>query len=184
MKPRLRKLGRFLERTLAITGALLIAYHVFFEIQEVSTSSMAPLLLGADRGEPDVVLVERVFTRRKIPARFEVVSFHDEEGVAVAKRVVGLPGETIQVRRDRTLWIDGRQIETPAGIGEGKGYLPAGNLRDGLGYKVPEGHVYVLGDDTKDSLDSRFTGGLAVERIRGRVLFRLLPLGRFARLSS
>jgi signal peptidase I len=181
---RLRRFGKFLERTLAITAVFLIAAHFLVEVEEVTTSSMAPLLLGSDRGEPDTVLVERFFTKGSAPARFCVVSFHDEEGVAVAKRVVGFPGETVEVHKDRTLWIDGKHVEVPAGVGEGKGYLPAGNLWDQHGYKVPAGQVYVLGDDTKDSLDSRFTGGLPIERIRGRVVLRILPLARFARLTG
>ncbi len=181
---RWKRIARFLERTLAMTAVFLGASHFLVEIEEVTTSSMAPLLMGADRGEPDTVLVERLFTRGRVPARFEVVSFRDEEGVAVAKRVVGFPGETVEVRHDRTLWIDGKRIEVPAGVGEGKGYLPAGNLWDPNGYKVPEGTVYLLGDDTKDSLDSRFMGALPVERIRGRVLLRILPLARFARLTG
>jgi signal peptidase I len=175
-----RRVARFIERTLAVTGALFILYHGFFEVSPIATSSMAPLLVGRDRvADPDWILVERCFTaRRAPPRRFELVSFLSEEGDLVSKRVVGFPGETVQVLRDRTLVIDGHSVAAPAGVGGGRGYLPCGNLRDGRPFVVPAGEVYVLGDDTDDSYDSRFTRGLPIERIRGRVLARILPLAR------
>jgi signal peptidase I len=178
-----RRLGRFLERTLALTGAFFIVFHVFFEVSWIATSSMAPLLVGADRGEPDWILIEKRFTRGRVPPRFECVAFDDEEGTEIVKRVAAFAGERIEVHHDRTLWIDGRLVPVPAGVGEGKGYLPAGNLWDGHPFLVPEGHVYVLGDDTKDSLDSRFTGALPIEHIKGRAIFRILPLSRFRLLA-
>jgi signal peptidase I len=177
---RFQKVARFVERALAITGALFIVYHGFFDLSRVTTSSMAPLLVGADRGEPDVILTETFITSRKMPSRFQVVTFLDDEGVRVSKRAVAFPGEIVQVLKDRTLLIDGKKVEVPAGVGgEKHGYLPAGNLHDDRPFSVPAGQLYVLGDDTRDSLDSRFNGGLPVERIVGKVLFRLWPPRRF-----
>jgi len=178
-----RKITRFIERTLAITGALLIAFHLFFEVSTFTTGSMAPLLMGMEKGEPDTVLVEKRFTRGRAPARFQVVAFTNDDGVDVAKRVVGLPGETIQVLRDRTLLIDGRPMKTPVEVDDGHGYVGVGNLSLGRPFKVPPGQVYVLGDDTHDSLDSRWQGGIAVERIHGRVFVRVWPLARLRWLS-
>src|SRR5438105_5046752 len=57
---RLRWLARVLERALAITGALAIVYHLGFEVTWFRTSSMAPCLVGSDRGEPDWALVARL----------------------------------------------------------------------------------------------------------------------------
>lgn len=177
-----RRLGRFVERTLAITGAMLLIFHGFFEVSEFTSSSMAPLLVGSDRGAPDVVLIEKRLTARRAPSRFEVIAFVNDDGIPVAKRVVAFPGETVQVLRDRSLVIDGKRVATPEGVGEGKGYLPAGNLHADRPFLVPPGQVYYLGDDTRDSLDSRFSGALPVERIRGRVLIRILPFSRFKSL--
>jgi signal peptidase I len=144
---------------------------------------MAPLLLGADEHEPDFILCEMRLTRGRAPARrFGVVSIEGEDGVPIAKRVVAFAGETIALRRDRTLLIDGRPTPAPEGVGDGRGYLPCGTLSDGKMYKVPAGHVFVLGDFTRDSLDSRFTGAISLERVRGRALLRLWPLGRFTAL--
>lgn len=179
--PRRRAL-RFIERTLAITGAFFLVYHVFFDVTKITTNSMSPLLKGTEGGgEPDVILLETFFTSKKAPGRrFQVVTFVDDEGVKVSKRVVGFPGETVQVLRDRTLLIDGKKVDVPEGVGGDKhGYLPAGNLHDDRPFPVPQGQVYVLGDDTRDSLDSRFTGGLPVEKVVGRVLFRIWPPSRF-----
>jgi signal peptidase I len=178
--PLLRGLARVVERALAIAGALFIVCHIFLDVSRVTTSSMAPLLRGSDRGEPDVILAETFFTARTAPRRFQVVTFLDDEGVRVSKRVVGFPGETLRVLADRTLLVDGEKVEVPEGVGGDRhGYLPAGNLHDGRPFSVPQGQLYVLGDDTRDSFDSRFTGGLPIEKVVGRVLFRLWPPRRF-----
>src|SRR5205823_3160850 len=63
---RLRWLARVLERALAITGALALVYHLGFEVTWFRTSSMAPCLVGSDRGEPDWALVARLARPRAV----------------------------------------------------------------------------------------------------------------------
>lgn len=174
-RPRVRRAGRILERTLAVIGLGLIVYHAGFELTCVMSGSMAPLLKGRENGGPDWALFERV-SKGRVPARFQVVSFTNEEGIQVAKRVVGLPGETVAIT-SRTLVIDGAPVASPEGVGRGGGYLAAGNVHH-RSYTVPEGHVYVLGDDSQDSQDSRFEGAIPLASIEGRAVLRVWPLAR------
>jgi signal peptidase I len=176
---RAQRLARFVERSLAFLGAFFLVYHAFFEVSRLTTGSMAPALLGTEKGEPDRILVETFFTKRRAPPkRFDIVSFDDEEGIAVAKRVVGFPGETLVVTREGKLLVNGEPVATPAGIGRGRGYLAAGNLRHYQPFVVPAGKLYLLGDDSQDSMDSRFTGALEIDKVRGRVLLRVWPPSR------
>lgn len=170
---------RFAVQALAWTGALSLVFHASFEVSRVTTSSMTPLLRGADQGEPDRLLLETRFTAGVAPSRrFDVVAYDDEDGVPVVKRVVGFPGEEVVVTRGGRLLIDGVDVPLPPGIGRGRGYLACGNLVRQRRFRVPAGHVYVLGDDSQDSNDSRFIGALPLARVRGRVLARVWPLSR------
>jgi signal peptidase I len=173
----LRRVARFAERTLAIVGAFFIVYHLFFEVTYVATGSMSPLLYGAEEGHPDWALIEKASAGKAPPSRFQVVSFLNDDGLEIAKRVVAFPGETVAVV-SRTLVIDGKPVASPEGVGRGKGYVPAGSLHTGASVTVPAGHVFLLGDDSQDSEDSRFMGPLPVTRVRGRALLRIWPLSR------
>lgn len=174
-----------MERTLAVLGAALLLYHLAFDLHDVASPSMQPFLRSGD--DPDWVLVERAWNGGRAPARrFSVVTFRDDEGNVLVKRVVGFPGETLLLRRsDRALLVDGVVTATPETVGHAReatrhGYLPCGNLRDDRPFLVPAGHVYVLGDDTLDSHDSRFTGPVPIARLRGRAVLRVYPFARFA----
>jgi len=84
-----------------------------------------------------------------------VVGFLDDDGVSVMKRVVALPGENVSIVNNKVA-IDGRLVEMPASI-DSLEYLPYGNLYRHREEKCKDGY-YLLGDETRDSLDSRFKG--------------------------
>ena len=100
---------------------------------------MAPTLRGHDWQSGDLVLTERVSYWFRRPHRWEVVTFRTNDGVQVMKRVIGLPGEHVQMRRDGQILIDGRAVERPAELHVIR-YLPqrqldgreVGGLRRGL----------------------------------------------------
>ncbi len=178
-----RRAARAAVHVLAAVGAWSLVYHGFFEASTLTTGSMAPALLGAEGGRPDTILIETRLTAGDAPPRrFQLVAFRDREvGVLVAKRVVAFGGETLSVRLGG-LVVDGVAYPAPPGAGRGRGYLAAGNLARGRDFVVPPGHVYLLGDDSVDSCDSRFDGPLPVERVHGRVLARVWPLDRLGLL--
>lgn len=91
----------------------------------------------------------------------------------VIKRVIGLPGETIQTKDGRIL-IDGKTLSEP--------YLSPG-VAPTAGppipfQKIPAGHYYLLGDNRGDSMDSRYFGTITRSQIVGRAFFRFWPLSR------
>jgi signal peptidase I len=88
------------------------------------------------------------------------------------KRVVALPGETVEGREGR-VWIDGAPLVEP--------YLPEGTVTgDFPPVTVGEGRVWVMGDNRANSSDSRFFGQVEVDTIVGRAFVRVWPPGRTA----
>lgn len=86
----------------------------------------------------------------------------------VVKRVVGLPGETVDGRNGH-VFIDGRLLVEP--------YLPAGTLTSTFGpVVVPPGDLWVMGDNRNDSDDSRVFGPIPESTVIGRAIWRVWPL--------
>ena len=95
------------------------------------------------------------------------------------KRVIGLPGEHIQIK-DGKVYINGEELQ--------ENYLPEGVItdagRDGkfIDLIVPEGSVFVMGDNRGNSGDSRMFGCVPYEKIEGKVVFRFWPLNVFGKI--
>ena len=161
----------------------------------IPSASMEPQLRATDR-----VVVSRLSYRLHEPRRGDIIVFPspavappDEslvvrlvndvlESVALRdpgereliKRVVGLPGELIE-GKDGGVFIDGRRLVEP--------YLPPGTPTSSFGpIDVPEGTVFVLGDNRTNSHDSRFPdiGPIPIDTIVGRAIARVWPPGRNA----
>ncbi len=90
------------------------------------------------------------------------------------KRVIGLPGETVE-GHDGSVYIDGRPLIEP--------YLPDDVvIRDFAPYRVPADEVFVMGDNRTNSKDSRIFKAIPVDSIVGRAIARIWPPGRIAYL--
>jgi hypothetical protein len=77
--------------------------------------------------------------------------------------------------------IDSHEVQRPAGMPQ-INYLPYGCLFRGRQAQAGDGY-FVLGDETQDSLDSRFEGSVKPERIKGRPWLRVWPIGRIGFLN-
>lgn len=132
----------------------------------ITGHSMTPLL------EPqDVVLMDRLAYDFGSPDRFDVVVYKREDQKMNVKRVIGLPGETVQIKNS-AVYIDGERLSEPEGLGR----ISLGGLAENP-IKLGEEEYFLLGDNRDSSEDSRFSniGNVSKEQIQGRVWFRLLP---------
>ena len=156
----------------AVIGLGVVLFHTCFHASRMVSESMAPTLWGTNPTTGDLVLTEKVSYWFRQPRRWEVVTFPGPNGV-IMKRVIGLPGETVSIDRDRQLRINGQVIERPAELADLE-YYAYGNLTGRKGFKA-EGGYYVLGDDSRDSDDSRFNGVVSPDIIIGRSWAVLAP---------
>lgn len=133
----------------------------------ISGNSMQPLLDASD-----VVLVNRLAYDLSKPKRFDVVVFQKEDEKNNVKRVIGLPGETIQII-DGLVYIDGAPLEDENGLGQ---VSLAG--RAGSPITLQDDEYFLLGDNRDSSEDSRFVnvGNIKADQIQGKVWLRILPI--------
>ena len=176
-RPRLFcRLARIAERGLAFVGLLVIVYWFCFDYSRVASESMEPTLMGRDFQHGDQVLTERISYKVHPPRRWDVITMRSNEFGQVMKRVVGLPGETIQMNHDGQIRIDGQIVEPPEHL-QSICYLPLGNLFGNRKVSCGNG-FFVLGDYSRDSDDSRFNGPVAPDQIVGRAWIIVGPSGR------
>jgi signal peptidase I len=144
--------------------ALALLHFFGFTVTSMASPSMQPTL-RSDVASPDRVLVDLLTPRFRAPRRGEIVYFMDNKGTWVMKRVIGLPNEHVEIRAGRIV-INGSVLEHPPEIANRR-YLNSGHMKEGSVMNVNPDFYMVLGDDTQDSYDSRFWGGLPAGSIRG-----------------
>lgn len=160
-----------IEWVAVIVGALVVALVVkTFLIQAfyIPSESMVPTLKVGDR-----VLVNKLSYRTGDIERGDVVVFDRPGGPGadgiedLIKRVVALPGETVE-GRDGRVHIDGRPLE--------ESYLPPGVETSTFPpYEVPEDHVWVMGDNRGGSDDSRRFKAVPIDDVVGRAFVIIWP---------
>ncbi|HOX05816.1 MAG TPA: signal peptidase I [Planctomycetota bacterium] len=167
-----RRLLRWAERTLALCGLAFIVYHVGFDLSAMSSDSMSPALAGTNARNGDWVLTEKVSYWFRRPRRWEVVTFLNDDGLQVMKRVAGLPGERVGIREDRVV-VDGAEPPRPERLARLRHYA-YGSLHKGAEAACGDGY-FVLGDNTADSLDSRYEGPVRPDSVVGRAWLVVWP---------
>jgi signal peptidase I len=137
-------------------------------------------------------IVDKFTYRWKDPAVGDIILFtapdnsHFDFTSPAEKRVIAVGGETVWIR-DGVVYVDGKEREPlkrshrqeHPGSGPPTGFFDPDNpyLAYGVNelYKVPQGHYFVMGDNRRDSIDSRCYGAIPKERIIGRVVKILWP---------
>lgn len=131
----------------------------------VPTSSMETTIMVGDR-----VIANRLAYLNEEPARGDIVVFIQDEdnGKPYVKRLIGLPGDTVEIING-TVYIDGTKLEEP--------YADEEDTRSFGPYEVPSEHYFFLGDNRSVSKDARLWNNpyIEKEKILGKVIFRLFP---------
>lgn len=142
---------------------------------EVDGSSMEPML-----SEGDNLIVDKITYRFSDPKRFDIIvfPFRYEENTYYIKRIIGLPGETVQIDEQGSIYINGellnesygREIILPEHIGVAQNPVVLG-----------KDEYFVMGDNRNNSTDSRteIVGNIKRGDIVGRAWVRIWPLSKF-----
>ena len=134
----------------------------------VPTGSMKNTIMPKDR-----LIAFRLSYIFSEPERDDIVVFKypDDEKVLFVKRIIGLPGDTVNIV-DGKVYINDEANPLP------DNYVTTEEMIGSFGpYKVPEGHYFMLGDNRNDSKDSRYWQNtfLDKDKILGKVIFKYYP---------
>lgn len=163
----LRKVVNWVVDIVVVISLAWFVVYAFGTQVQIAGQSMTP---GLNSG--DVVLMDRLAYDLGNPARFDVVVFQREDKKANVKRVIGLPGETVQIVAG-DVFIDGTRLEMPEEL---SGVSLAGLADSPI--LLEDDEYFLLGDNRDSSEDSRFAniGNVKRSQIQGKIWFRLLPL--------
>ena len=155
----------------AVAIALLLRAFIV-EPRYVPTPSMVPTILVNDR-----LYVEKLTPRFGTLKRGMIVTFLAPEQTGrddyLVKRLIGLGGDVISIS-DGRLYVNGRGVDEP--------YLNEPMLSDFAEITVPEGKLFLLGDNRNHSQDSRAWGSIDVSCVKGQALFIYFPFSNMGSL--
>jgi signal peptidase I len=171
----LRNEIRVWTRDLLIAIGLALVIIVFlYQPVKVEGTSMAPLLSDQER-----IFINKFVYRFEPIQRGDVVVFWYplDRSKSFIKRVIGLPGESVEIRRG-AVYVDDKIVPEP--------YVPPmyEDLSDFGPVRVPKDSYFVMGDHRISSNDSRVFGPVADRYIYGRAVFAYWPVDHFGSLST
>lgn len=172
-------LKEIISNILYFGGVLIVALLIVkFVVQrtEVEGQSMEPTLY-----EGENLMVDKLSYRFREPERYEIIvlqPYDDDPKTLYVKRIIGLPGETIQIKEDGCIYINdeklyesyGKEVIRPDCFGRAKDPVTLG-----------EDEYFVMGDNRNNSGDSRSTyvGNIQKRKIIGRAWIRIWPITKF-----
>ena len=186
MKDVIKELVGWIVSILLIVAVSYLIVTFVGQRTQVSGSSMETTLSDGDH-----LIVDKISYRFREPQRYEIVVFpyRYEKNTYYIKRIIGLPGETVQIV-DGYIYINGKQLDEHYGneiieeAGMAAEPVTLGEDRDDwitLPYTVPEGCYFVMGDNRNNSQDSRVSdvGAIHRDELMGRAWIRIWPLDQF-----
>jgi signal peptidase I len=165
------------ELVLTVVVAFVLVFGVVrpfvIEAYRIPSESMVPTLEVSDR-----ILANKFIYHFTDPKKGDIIVFDsvdEEDDQTLVKRVVGVAGDEIQVE-DGVLFVNGEAQNEPYLNQE----LP---FRGSYGpTEVPEGHIFVMGDNRGNSADSRVFGPLPLENVKGEAFVRFWPISKIGSL--
>lgn len=169
-------------KVVVVSLVIIIPVRMFvFQPFVVQGASMEP-----NFQEKEYLIIDEISQRFESRERGQVVVFHPPQDPKVyyIKRVIGLPGETVEIKDGRIAIYNKAQ---PQGfVLDESAYLPSTDIDVFYQSKVTltDDQYFVMGDNRRNSLDSRKIGPIPTDHIRGRVLVRAFPFDRWMIFSS
>ncbi|MDR3316039.1 MAG: signal peptidase I [Coriobacteriales bacterium] len=146
----------------------------------IPTGSMIPTI-----EEEDHLFAEKVSYVFGSIHQGDIVTFNDPilPGRILIKRVIAVEGQTVDLV-DGAVYIDGKPLDEPYTHGKESTPLELmGGVTLSYPFTVPDGAIWVMGDNRTNSLDSRYFGPISEDEVTGRAIIRIWPLDRFGGLD-
>jgi signal peptidase I len=158
-------------------GIAVVSFFLIYQLYQpmkIEGNSMTPLL-----SNHELIVVNRLVYHFQPVHRGDVVVFRYplDATQSFIKRIVGLPGETVQILQG-LVYVNGNWVPEPYVASQDE------DLSDFGPIQVPSGSYFVLGDCRSNSNDSRAFGTVAMQSIQGRAAFAYWPINHFGLLST
>jgi signal peptidase I len=172
-------------KALAVAVIIAVVIRSFiFTNYVVEGESMMPTLQNSNR-----LIVNKIVYHISEPKRYDIVIFHATPTEDYVKRVIGLPGDKIEYKND-VLYVNGKKVPEPY-LNPYKSKLTSGDLTQNFTLKketgsttVPKGKLFVMGDNRRNSVDSRIFGFVDMTKVVGKVDLRYWPLNEISLVSK
>ena len=164
---------------LCVLGAVWLVITFVGQRTEVEGASMENTLHNGDN-----LIVDKLSYRFHDPERFDIIvfPFQFQDNTYYIKRIIGLPGETVQIMDDGSIYINGEKLEENYGMEVIK---PETIGRAAEPIELGDDEYFVMGDNRNNSSDSRtdMVGNITRENIIGKAWLRIWPVSDFGVLQ-
>ena len=164
---------------LCVLGAVWLVITFVGQRTEVEGASMEYTLHNGDN-----LIVDKLSYRFHDPERFDIIvfPFQFQDNTYYIKRIIGLPGETVQIMDDGSIYINGEKLEENYGMEVIK---PETIGRAAEPIELGDDEYFVMGDNRNGSSDSRtdMVGNIKRENIIGKAWLRIWPVSDFGILQ-
>ena len=155
---------------ITVSACAVLVATLWIPVLQIHGSSMSPTL---NEGQIVVSFTGSTFERE------DLVAFYLGNKLLV-KRIIGCPGDIINIKDDGTVYVNGKELDEP--------YISEKSLGEcdlKFPYQVPESRYFLMGDHRKTSIDSRSTiiGCVSTEQIVGEIVYSIWPISQFGKIK-
>lgn len=157
----------FLETGVVALSIFVVFYLFLVQPHEIKGNSMEP-----NFHDNEYILTDKISYRFREPKRGEIVIFKAPKNpdIDYIKRIIGLPEEKVKIQNG-AVYVNGKKLDEPY-INDITSLFPQQFMQEGIEITVPDGYLFVLGDNRQHSSDSREFGPIQETQIIGRAFFR------------
>ncbi len=157
--------------TIVFIGSLFIVMYLFI----VQPNQVKGVSMDYTFASGDYIFTSKITYKFRGYQRGDIIVFKSPKNpdIEYIKRIIGLPGDTVLVE-DKQVFVNDILIDEPY-IADATVLWENGFTVNGVPYTVPDGYLYVMGDNRPRSSDSREFGPITFESVVGQVFYRYLP---------
>ncbi|PIX71764.1 signal peptidase I [Candidatus Roizmanbacteria bacterium CG_4_9_14_0_8_um_filter_34_12] len=166
--------------TVVFVGSIFIVTYLFImQPNQVKGASMEPTFLSGE-----YIFTSKITYKFRPMQKGDVVIFKSPKNpdIEYIKRVMGLPGDKVLVQNSE-VYINGQQISENY-ISAKTNLWEGGFLKEGVTVTIPDGFIFVMGDNRPRSSDSREFGPININSIIGQVFYRYFPSNKIGPINN